>query len=253
MMPMLAQTNAIILAAGKGTRMKSDVLKVLHHVAGKPMLAYVLNAVQSCAPNIYVVVGHQSDNVRSIFTNNSLTFVEQTEQLGTGHAVQQVIPYLQNSAAEHTLILAGDCPLIQKSTLESLLDTHCQTKAAATILTTHMTDPFGYGRILRSEHNHISGIKEQKDCSDDQAKITEINSGIYVFNTSLLLNYISQLQSNNTQKEYYLTDIIHILTDNGHTISGMITDDSNEIIGINTPTDLAKVNDILLSKNNHIA
>ncbi|MBA95223.1 MAG: UDP-N-acetylglucosamine pyrophosphorylase [Rickettsiales bacterium] len=247
---MLHKTNAIILAAGKGSRMKSDIPKVLHHVAGKPMLSYVLEAVHSCDPNIYVVVGHQAHTVRSTFTHPSLTFVEQTEQLGTGHAVQQVIPYLKDSLSEHTLILAGDCPLIQTSTLESLLETHCHTKAAATILTTHMKDPFGYGRILRTEQDHISGIKEQKDCSEDEASITEINSGIYVFNTPLLLNYIDQLQSNNNQKEYYLTDIIHIFTKNGHTISGMITDDPNEIIGINTPIDLAKVNDIVLSKNN---
>tara|TARA_B100000427_G_scaffold242924_1_gene205873 strand:- start:7691 stop:8668 length:978 start_codon:yes stop_codon:yes gene_type:complete len=245
------QINVIILAAGKGTRMKSDTLKVLHHVAGKPILSYVLDAVQSCAKNRYVVIGHQADAVRSTFSDPSLTFVEQTEQLGTGHAVQQVMPYLTKSSAENTLILAGDCPLIQPSTLTSLLQTHQDTQASATVLTTHMKDPYGYGRILRSENNQLLGIREQKDCNSQQATITEINSGIYIFNTALLQNYISTLQSNNNQKEYYLTDIIHILNDNDKLVSAMITDDPNEIIGVNTRQDLAKINAIIYDKINH--
>tara|TARA_Y100000591_G_scaffold329472_1_gene358130 strand:+ start:1449 stop:2423 length:975 start_codon:yes stop_codon:yes gene_type:complete len=247
---MLSETNAIILAAGKGSRMKSDTIKVLHQVAGKKILSYVLDAVQSCSPHIYVVVGYQAEQVQSAFRDLPITFINQHKQLGTGHAVQQVIPFLEKSTLKDTLILAGDCPLIKTSSLESLLTTHRNTNAAASILTTVMDNPTGYGRIIRSKDNHIEGIIEQKDCSPSQATISEINSGIYVFNTALLIENIANLQSNNNQQEYYLTDIIHILNQKGHTISGDIADDYTEIIGVNTRNDLAKINVSVYDSNN---
>jgi len=242
--------NAIILAAGKGTRMKSDRLKVLHHVAGKPILAYVIEAVSTIASKSFVVVGHQADDVKTQFKSYDCEFVEQPQQLGTGHAVQQVIPYINNKEQSHTIILAGDCPLIQESTLRSLLNHHNQSNSAATILTTHMPNPQGYGRMLRSKNGSVIGIKEHKDCNEKELAITEINSGIYVFNTSLLLSYILELQSNNSQQEYYLTDIIHILKEKNHLISAVVTPDHQEIIGINTRNDLAKSNKVIFNRNN---
>ena len=167
--------NAIVLAAGKGTRMKSSLLKVLHAIAGKPILSYVLDTVTACKGRLFLVVGHQAALVQEQFSDLGTTFVTQHQQLGTGHAVQQVMPVLPASDLP-TIILAGDCPLIQADTLNRLLHTHLETQSSCTVLTTHMDNPTGYGRIVRDDTDQVLGIVEEKDCNPDQRLITEINS-----------------------------------------------------------------------------
>lgn len=238
--------NAIILAAGKGTRMKSDTIKVLHRVGGKYILEHVIDAVNECQSKTYVVIGYQAEKVQETFKRYGLTFVKQTEQLGTGHAVQHVIPQLDKSI-NTTIVLAGDCPLIQGKTIRYLVDRHQQNNAAASILTTNMPDPTGYGRIIR-DNGVITSICEHKDCSEKQLQIKEINSGIYVFKTSLLLKYIHTLKSENKQKEYYLTDIIHILKDKGYLIDSASSQFPEEVIGINSRQDLAQSNKALYER-----
>lgn len=246
------KTNAIILAAGKGTRMKSELLKVAHHVAGKPIVSYVTDTVRDIGVDqIYMVVGHQADSIKTLFTQDPVQFVLQEEQLGTGHAVMQVREHYPLNEESIVLILAGDCPLIKPSTLQNLLNMHTESNAAATILTTKMEDPASYGRILRGNMGTVLGIKEAKDCSESELKITEINTGVYAFTASFLFENLKDLNTNNTQGEYYLTDIIHILKAHGEPIAAYCIDDSDQAIGINTRMDLAKSNQVIYQRNNH--
>ena len=244
------KNNIIILAAGKGTRMKSSKLKVLHELAGTPIIQYVINAVNNNNNKLFVVVGHQSTEVENTINNKDITFIEQKEQLGTGHAVQQVISELKNNIEGSTLILTGDSPLIQKDTLDQLIATHNESNASATVLTTMLENPHGYGRIIRGDMGTVLGIREQKDCSEEETKIKEINSGVYIFKTNLLVDYIFNLSTNNKQKEYYLTDIIEILKSEGHVVNSYCTENNYEVLGINTRQDLSKANQILFQLNN---
>ena len=249
---MSKEVNAIILAAGKGTRMKSDLLKVLHKVAGKPVISYVINTVKNCNAKPFLVVGHQKEKLIQELQNNSLTYVTQEQQLGTGHAVKQVIPHLNTKTESITLILAGDCPLISESTINHLIKYHSENNLAATILTTNMQDPTGYGRIVRNSNNQVEAIKEHKDCDSKERKITEINSGVYAFDTKLLTKFITEIATNNAQAEYYLTDIIEILKNKDYKVDATVIDNSDEVIGINTREDLAKTNSIKYLENTSI-
>ena len=243
--------KAIILAAGKGSRMKSDRLKVLHEVAGKCVLSYVVDTVETLpVDEIIIVIGHQAEAVEATIKNNKITFVTQHEQKGTGHAVMQVKDAMSIQQKENVLVLAGDCPLIQKSTLESLMAHHQETHADATILTTCMDDPGSYGRILRGEGGHVTGIQEAKDCSQDMLQIKEINTGAYLFDSEQLFEALTHITDKNTQGEYYLTDVIKIINNNGGTISGYCTERKSEAIGINTRQDLGEINTILYAQNN---
>lgn len=246
------QKKAIILAAGKGSRMKSDMLKVLHHVAGKPILEYVINSVLSCdIDHIYIVVGHQEEKVKDCIKHPAITFVTQHEQLGTGHAVMQVEPLLSRTEDSTIIILAGDCPLIEHKTLMTLLANHMKSQAAATILSAAMDDPGSYGRILRDTSGNVTGIKEAKDCSSEQLNINEINTGIYTFSQDALCSSLSKITTENKQNEYYLTDAIHILNENGDTVDAYCTQHPDQAVGINTRHDLAQINDIIYRQNNH--
>jgi bifunctional UDP-N-acetylglucosamine pyrophosphorylase/glucosamine-1-phosphate N-acetyltransferase len=244
--------KAIVLAAGKGTRMKSDILKVLHHVAGKSVLNYVLDAILSLdVDEVYVVVGHKSEQVKSHINHPKVTFVEQIEQLGTGHAVMQVEPFLRGETKSSTMmVLAGDCPLVEKSTLTNLLATHKESNAAGTILTAELTDPGSYGRIVRGKMGTVLGIKEAKDCVPKELAIREINAGIYAFDERLLFESLKKVTTDNVQKEYYLTDVIQLLKGSGEAISAYCAEDADEVLGINTRMDLAKINQIVYQKNN---
>ncbi len=242
--------KAIILAAGKGTRMKSDLLKVLHHVAGKPILNHVLDTVLSLnIEEVFMVVGHQADQVRANITHPNVTFVKQEAQLGTGHAVMQVQPYLPRPE-DQVIILAGDCPLIEDETLRDLLAIHSESNASATILTAHMHDPGTYGRIIRGQMGTVLGIKEAKDCDVIEKKITEINTGVYAFEVGSLFESLSCITPENTQNEYYLTDVIRVLKERGQTVDAYCTDNVDQVIGINTRMDLAKINTIVHEKTN---
>ena len=245
-------TNAIILAAGKGTRMKSGRLKVAHEVAGKPIVSYVLDAViEVGVSQVYLVVGHQAETLKQEIKNKNVTFVTQDQQLGTGHAVMQVAPYF-NMINQHStvIVLAGDSPLIKAKTLENLIAIHHESNAAVTVLTTKMEQPGQYGRILRGRMGTLTGIKEAKDCTLKEREISEINTGIYAFDAELLFEHLGKLNTNNTQGEYYLTDIIHILKAGGKVVSAFCMEDSDQAIGINTRMDLAKTNEILYKENN---
>jgi len=243
--------HAIILAAGKGTRMKSEMVKVAHEAAGKPIVNHVIDTLNSLSINeINLVIGHQAELVKQITAYARPTYVLQTEQLGTGHAVMQVEPIYHGADDDIVMVLAGDCPLIEANTLKKLMDIHTTSQASASILTTIMADPGNYGRMLRNEKGTVIGIKEAKDCSSEERKINEINTGIYCFQAKTLFDSLKKITNQNAQKEYYLTDVIHILTQEGSTIAAHITQNPAEVIGINTRMELAEINQIIFNKNN---
>ena len=252
----MKKTQAIILAAGKGTRLKSDLPKVLHLIANKPMLHHVIDACKSADINeICMVVGFKKELVISECSKYNATFSVQEEQLGTGHAVICALDNIQSSSSEQIIILAGDCPLIQPNTLKNLISHHESTNAAATLLTGTLPDAGNYGRIIRNQSNNICGIQEAKDCSKDELMITEFNSGIYCFDKEKLINSIKKLKTNNAQNEYYLTDIIEILYKENNIISGHCIDTVYEVLGANTQEELNNLNEqaLKISSRNSIA
>ncbi len=243
--------KAVILAAGKGTRMKSEFVKVAHTVAGKPVVNYVIEAVLAAsAKSVIVVVGHQAELVQELSSGYpNMSYVLQAEQLGTGHALMQVVPHLTDPN-DTVVVLAGDCPLIKPDTLQALLAVHAQSHAAGTILTTEMADPASYGRILRDEAGHVLAIREAKDCTPDERAVREINTGIYCFSAGLLVDSLQKITTNNVQKEYYLTDVLEILRQAGHGVAAYCTPNSEQAIGINTRMDLAEINRVIYDQNN---
>jgi len=243
--------HAIILAAGKGTRMKSELLKVAHLVAGKPIVEYVVDTVRGLGvDSIYIVVGHQAEVLKKSISDESIHFVMQADQLGTGHAVMQVGHTTTFTPTDHVLVLAGDCPLIDATELQKLMATHIESNAYATILTTKMEKPGTYGRILRGQMGSVIGIREAKDCDATQLGITEVNTGVYVFQAGPLFNSLAKITTNNSQHEYYLTDVIHILKRDGHPVSAYQTARSDTTIGVNTRADLAMINQLIYQQNN---
>ncbi|NLM96041.1 MAG: bifunctional UDP-N-acetylglucosamine diphosphorylase/glucosamine-1-phosphate N-acetyltransferase GlmU [Halanaerobiaceae bacterium] len=242
---MASDILSIILAAGQGTRMKSDKIKVLHKVGGKPMFQHVVDSVTDFSSNIIIVVGHQGDLVRETFPDREgIKFVVQKEQLGTGHAVQQAEGYIREHRGT-VLILYGDTPLLKKETIKSLVSGHQEKKAACTVLTALMENPAGYGRIIRNSNEDIERIVEEKDAGIDEKAINEINSGVCCFESSFLLEALQNLDNNNAQGEYYLTDAISYLSNKGEKVIPFLIDDSREIIGINDRINLAKAEKII--------
>ena len=241
--------TAVILAAGKGVRMKSNLPKVVHKAAGKPLVAHVVDAVQAAGiKDIVVVVGHGREHVEKVFTDDGVQLVVQEEQLGTGHALQQAQE--QVDPASTVLVLAGDIPLLRPSTLKALLDYHQQGQAEATVLTTHLEQPTGYGRVLRDEQGYFARIVEEKDASPEEKSINEINSGIYCFQAGSVFRVLQQLRPANAQGEYYLTDVLEILKSEGHRVQVMAAADSEEIHGVNDRIQLAQAEKILRRRKN---
>lgn len=230
---------AVILAAGKGTRMKSKLYKVLHPVCGKPMVEHVVDQVKEIKPKeIMVVVGYGAEHVREQL-GEGLTYVRQEEQLGTGHAVQvtkEQLAFKQGS----TLILCGDTPLITSETMERLIDYHHQEQAAVTILTTNLQNPKGYGRIIRDQKGEVLRIVEEQDASLEEQQVTEINTGIYCFDNQKLWQALANINNDNAQGEYYLTDCIQILKAAQEKVLGFLTEDSAETMGVNDRVALAE-------------
>jgi bifunctional UDP-N-acetylglucosamine pyrophosphorylase/glucosamine-1-phosphate N-acetyltransferase len=230
----------IVLAAGEGTRMKSSKPKVLHEICQTPMIDFVLDTARALNPDrIVVIVGHGADAVRRVVDRDDVEFVLQTEQLGTGHAVSMTEDLLEGFSGT-AIVLSGDTPLIQESTLRNLLDQHKSAKAAATLLTAKLDDPTGYGRIIRSESGLVMEIVEQKDATPEQLAVKEVNSGTYCFDKQKLFDALKNVGSDNAQGEQYLTDVIGIFKSNGETIAASIAGDFNEIMGVNTRVQLSE-------------
>lgn len=229
--------NIVILAAGKGTRMYSKLPKVLHPLAGKPMLTHVLDTARQLHPSkIIVVYGFEGETIRRQYSAADLLWAEQHEQLGTGHAVQQTLPFLDDVG--YTLILLGDVPLIEAHTCEQLL---VNNENEIVLLTVNKANPFGYGRIKRNEKNNVVGIVEEKDASVEERQITEVNTGIMVFPNQFLKQHLIQLNNHNAQKEYYLTDLIDIATNNSLEIKTVLAETDIEVTGVNNRKDLQLV------------
>lgn len=233
---------SIILAAGEGTRMKSKLPKVLHEICGKPLLEYVINASQKAGvdKNI-VIVGHGSEKIKDYFKDFPVTFENQPigEDLpyGTGYAVMQGEEYISDNS--NVIILSGDIPLITDKTVKSLIDYHKENKLDGTVLTARLDNPKGYGRIIRDQSGNISKIVEDKDGTEEERRIKEVNSGIYCFNGKLLKDALGKIDNDNAQGEFYITDVVKILRDKGYTIGGYIIEDENEIHGVNSRRQLA--------------
>jgi bifunctional UDP-N-acetylglucosamine pyrophosphorylase/glucosamine-1-phosphate N-acetyltransferase len=228
--------SVVVLAAGKGTRMRSSLPKVLHPVAVKPMVAHVIDAARQVeATNTYVGDGFGGDVLKSKITGDDLTFVEQKEQLGTGHAVDMASPFLSND--EDVLVLYGDVPLTKVSTLQRLIAAKPENGMA--LLTVHLANPTGYGRIIRDESGKVVGIIEQKDANAEQLLVNEANTGILLANGGDLKRWLSNLSSDNAQGEYYLTDIIAACHQEGKLITTAHPDSEIEVEGANNRVQLA--------------
>ncbi len=231
----------VILAAGKGTRMKSPYPKVLHLLAGEPLLIHVLEAVLPLAPEeIFVVVGYKGSLVEEQVKGYAVKTVRQEEQLGTGDAVKQVSPFLQGFTGD-VLVLCGDTPLIRPSTLARLREEHRREAATVTILTASLPDPRGYGRIVRDQDGLVRKIVEEKDASAEEKAIKEINSGTYIFRAPFLFEALEEVRPDNAQGEYYLTDVVELAVKAGERVAALAVEDPHEILGVNSQSELACV------------
>ncbi|MFA5103608.1 MAG: sugar phosphate nucleotidyltransferase [Candidatus Margulisiibacteriota bacterium] len=244
----MKNTEVVILAAGKGTRMNSDLPKVLHKICGKPLLYHVLGNVKEVfsAPP-YIVIGYQAEKVKAAFKQYPAVFVLQEEQLGTGHAVLQTESFLRDKEST-VMVLNGDMPLINSRIISDLMMHHLRNGASATVLTVKMDDPKGYGRIVRGRTGHLEKIVEQKDASLGELEINEINTGTYCFKSRDLFAALHEVRSENVQHEYYLTDIIAILRKQKKKVSAFLIDDPLSAIGINTKEQLAEAEKIFKSR-----
>ncbi|WP_439956933.1 sugar phosphate nucleotidyltransferase [Leptospira ryugenii] len=237
---MAPTVTAVILAAGKGTRMKSELPKVAVVLNQSPLLIHVLKNIESA--NIkrkIVVVGYRKDVVTEIAKSfPGVEFAEQTEQLGTGHAVLSAEPLIQEND-HYILVACGDAPLISAHSFQTLLSLHIKNQYSATVLSAEMTDPTGYGRIIRSNQDgSLVRIVEQKDATEEEKAVKEINTGTYCFTTKRLFHALKKIGNENAQKEYYLTDVIKILVSEGDKVGAMVLSNALESHGINSPEDL---------------
>ncbi|MES0491218.1 MAG: NTP transferase domain-containing protein [Leptospirales bacterium] len=241
-------TQAVILAAGKGTRMNSDLPKVLHKIAGKPMILYLLETLEKTSlEKIVVVVGYGKEQVMETVTDwaKSVTgiqivFSEQIEQFGTGHAVLSAKKHLVEDE-QYLLVLLGDVPFIKPDTISEAFETLTKSGVSSVVLSTKLNDPTGYGRIIRNGNGNIQSIIEEKDATDVDKKVDEVNTGIFIFNNTDLWNCIDELAAENSQKEYYLTDMVKILNKNTKTVGTYFSKDANQFRGINSKEQLLEV------------
>ena len=223
-----------ILAAGMGSRMKSDKPKVLHALAGRPLLQHLVDTVQGISPEqVHVVIGNGADQVKQAFNRSKINWVLQEEQRGTGHAVMQALPDIAEDA--RILILLGDAPLIDVETIMTLVSADCDLG----ILTVNLENPFNYGRIVRGDGEQVRAIVEEKDATEAQKEINEINSGVMVTTGKLLTDWLARIDTNNVQQEYLLTDIVGLANDDGCTVRAIVTNDPLEATGVNNFAQLA--------------
>ncbi len=256
---MTRPTCVVILAAGEGTRMRSSRPKPLHHLCGRPMVMYVLDAAAHDEVRAtVVVVGQEANWVETALKERSrndarLSFVEQSEQLGTGHAVKVALPTISDEIGEtdgDVLILPGDIPLLRHSTIGKLLEYHAESQAALTVLTAILEDPFGYGRMVYAKDGSLARIVEERDATTDEKAITEINTSIMVVRESLLGAALRLVNRQNSQNEYYLTDIVASLHDAGHQTNSMLLEDPREAVGVNDRAQLAEAEGTLRERIN---
>lgn len=240
---------AVVLAAGQGTRMKSKLYKVLHPVMGRPMVQHVMDQLQTLKlDEIVTIVGHGAEKVKQEL-GDVTRFVLQSEQLGTGHAVQQAEDLLKNKAGV-TLVVCGDTPLLTGETLEALFNYHEREQAKVTVLTTSVSEPTGYGRIIRDEHGAVEKIVEQKDANEQERKVKEINAGTYCFDNRFLFDALSHVSNDNAQGEYYLPDVIEIAQKQGETVAAFNTPDADEILGVNDRVALSEAERLMKIRTN---
>ncbi len=243
----MSQVISVILAAGKGTRMKSKMPKVLHRVCGEPMLAHVVRAAaEAGVDQNFIVIGHEAEMVKEAM-GQSVEYVLQLEQLGTGHAVMQAEPLLQDFKGS-IIVLCGDTPLITPETISKIIQNHLNSGYAGTVLTAEMDDPTGYGRVIRDKAGQVMEIVEHKDASPDQLAIMEVNTGVYCFSGPKLFSGLKEVTPSNAQGEYYLTDVLAILKQKGEKVGAVKVGDPLETMGINNRVQLAEAESILRKK-----
>lgn len=238
----------VVLAAGKGTRMKSKLYKVLHKVAGRAMVDHVVTQTESLQPEeIITIVGHGAEQVQALLGDRT-HYAIQEEQLGTGHAVLQAAPILEGKEGS-TLVICGDTPLLTAETLEGLFTLHEESGAKATILSAMMEDPTGYGRIIRDREGNVQKIVEQKDATPEEQAVKEINTGTYCFDNALLFEALKQVGNDNAQGEYYLPDVIGILQQAGEKVAAHIMEDATESLGVNDRVALSVASRAMFERN----
>ena len=238
------ELRVVVLAAGKGTRMNSDLPKVLHKLQSKPLIDYVIDESELLNPKeIILVVGFKKESViKHTQSRINLKYATQIEQLGTGHAVLQTNELLKNRKG-HILILYGDVPNIKASTLQPIVNDHISNNRDLTLITAEIDDPTGYGRIIRDKNGNLLKIIEEKDCSDDEKKIKEWNPGIYIFKIPEVFKILDNIKTNNVSKEYYLTDAIGLAQQSNMQIKAIKIENSDEVIGVNTADQLKELED----------
>ncbi|GAB4155076.1 MAG: hypothetical protein Kow00107_05020 [Planctomycetota bacterium] len=240
---MLHEAMAVILAAGKGTRMRSSLPKVLHEIHGRAMLSYVISSLEAAGiPRIVTVVGYQAERVIAVLPPEVL-YAYQPEQLGTGHAVMCAAPFCPRHGS--LLVVCGDTPLLKPDTLRRLVTERRNTNAAAVMLTFFPPDPAGYGRVKRAEDGRVTAVVEHRDASEDELKIREANSGVYCFDPARLFPALEKIKADNSQGEYYLPDVLKVFLSQGDAVSTVCCDDPDEVAGVNTLEQLERVAGIL--------
>ncbi len=239
---------SIILAAGKGTRMGSDLPKVLHAVGGMTMASHVILAAERAGiENNILVVGHKADHVKSSLDHNVI-YALQKEQKGTGHAVLMAEGLISEPDAT-VVVLAGDAPLISPGTISKLISYHQETGADVTVLTAVLENPYAYGRIIRDDYGNLNRIVEEKDATTEEKGVNEVNTGVYAFNSGKLFEALHQVGTANAQGEYYLTDVLGIIKKEGGKIRVLTACNAKETLGVNTPEQLAEVEKIYQARN----
>jgi len=235
----------IVLAAGLGKRMKSNLAKVLHKICNKPMIEYVLDTLSLfLSARIVVVVGHQAEEIIKLLKDRKIEIVIQKELLGTGHAVAQTEEVFSDFEGD-ILVVCGDTPLLKRNTLERLLQTHQQSEATITILTATLNDPTGYGRIITDSSGRVEKIIEDKEANPQEKNIKLVNTGTYCFKSKKLFTSLKKITNENKQREFYLTDVVGILKEEGEKIVALQSLHPNEVMGINTQDDLKKAEKII--------
>ena len=239
----------VVLAAGQGTRMRSKLFKVMHPVMGRPMVGHVVNAaLEADATEVITITGHGAETIQDYLGDKS-QFIYQEEQLGTAHAVMQAKDLLEGKEGT-TLVLSGDTPLLRAETLQELMAFHEKEEAKATILTALADDPFGYGRVISAEDDSVSKVVEEKDASEDERLVQEINTGTYCFDNQALFNALERVDNDNAQGEYYLPDVLEILKNDAEQVNAFRLENMEEALGVNNRVALAEATAIMRKRIN---